>query len=305
MNEFDDDLGRRLGRLGTSPNDSAAALAAVRVRSRQLHRRRSAVRATLATGVLALGATAMVVTNDARRDGGGERVSIANGGSTTAGQVAISSATTSTTTTSTTTASTTTSTAPTSTTSAATTSAATTAPLTIQGPPASATSPPSAAPIVTTKPSATTQPKSPPSSSATTKPSPSSPPTPSTASTVTTQPADTTVATTSPRSTRPPKRSTTTRPSTSTGPGSTSEPAPTTAVAPPQTFSCAGGSITVRLQGKRMVVVSGPTPAEGFEVKESKFSGQKIEVKFVGGDDQEVTLKIRIRDGVIVQESGN
>jgi hypothetical protein len=61
----------------------------------------------------------------------------------------------------------------------------------------------------------------------------------------------------------------------------------------------------VRLQGKRIALVSGPNPAAGFEVKESKFSGQKVEIKFVGNGDREFTLKIRIRDGVIVQESGD
>jgi hypothetical protein len=283
MNEFDDDLGRRLGRLGTSPNDSATALAAVRARSQQLHRRRGAVRVTLATGVLALGATAVVVANDARRDGIGERVSVATVGSTTAIDATTISITTMATTTSTMPPTTVALATVPPTTVASTTSTTTTtaSPITTQSPAASVASSPSTAPTATTKPSGTSQPQSPPSSSATTVPS------------------------TSPGSTRPPKRSSTTRPSTTTVPGSTSEPTQTTAEAASQTFSCAGGSITVRLQGKRIVPVSGPTPAEGFEVKESKFSGQRIEVKFVGGDDQEVTLKIRIRDGVIVQESGN
>jgi hypothetical protein len=68
-----------------------------------------------------------------------------------------------------------------------------------------------------------------------------------------------------------------------------------------QTFSCAGGSITVRTEGARIVVVSGPTPAAGYVVGEQKVESDKVEIRFDG--PTEAQLKLRLRGGIIVEEA--
>jgi hypothetical protein len=96
-----------------------------------------------------------------------------------------------------------------------------------------------------------------------------------------TTPGNTTPGNTTPGSTNPPA----TNPP-ATDPPSTNPPAPVT-----QTFSNAGGSITVRLQNGSLSLVGSPTPASGYTYEIRKNGGTRVEVRFDNGTD---TVDIRV-----------
>ncbi len=73
-----------------------------------------------------------------------------------------------------------------------------------------------------------------------------------------------------------------------------------------QTFSGAGGSITVRQDGDRLTVVAA-NPSSGFQANEDRQSGSRVQVTFKS-DDHQTQISVRLSDGVMkpnVDEQGD
>jgi hypothetical protein len=280
---LDDDLGRQLSRLGARSTNSASALKAVHTRAGRLRRRRAVLRTSVAGGVLALSGGVAVALNAQRTAGVVEKLQAADRNgvvTTTRSSAAIAAPSTGSLTTLNT----------------ATSSGA------AELEQISAVDPTTIAPLT----NSVSVPGNVLGSSASTI-------VPSTArvSSTTRRPATTTtsIASTAPTSSVVPVSSTepgssSSEPSstvTSSSSTSTSTAPSTTTLGVARSFSCAGGTISVRAQGDRLVVVSGPTAAAGYVIGEQKINRDEIEVKFAG--PTECAIKLKLSNGDVVQES--
>ncbi len=84
--------------------------------------------------------------------------------------------------------------------------------------------------------------------------------------------------------------------------GSTPTSVPSTNVPfGPRTFSGQGGSVTVRRQGDRVIVVSAD-PAGGFDAAVVDGSGRRVEVRFTSGDGHVTRIRVSLEDGRLVPD---
>ncbi|CAN0350088.1 unnamed protein product, partial [Phaeothamnion confervicola] len=84
--------------------------------------------------------------------------------------------------------------------------------------------------------------------------------------------------------------------------GSTPTTVPTTSVpVGPRTFSGQGGSITVRRQGDRVVVLSAD-PAGGFDAVIVDGGGRRVEVRFTSGDGHVTRIRVSLEDARLVPD---
>jgi hypothetical protein len=79
--------------------------------------------------------------------------------------------------------------------------------------------------------------------------------------------------------------------------------ASTTAVGGRQTFSSAGGGVTIEFDGRRMRIVS-VDPAAGYTAEVAKAEFDRIEVRFRGGSG-EAQLRLTVERGRVVQQPNN
>ena len=106
--------------------------------------------------------------------------------------------------------------------------------------------------------------------------------------------ADTTASTEVVETSMPETESTEAAGSSNGSSGSRSTPAPSFTT---QTFSSAGGSITVRQDGEHLTLV-GVTAAPGFETDENRKSGSRVEVMFRSKDHRS-EISVRLSDGIM------
>jgi hypothetical protein len=85
-----------------------------------------------------------------------------------------------------------------------------------------------------------------------------------------------------------------------TSPPAVNPPITAPATAPPtaqtQTFSCAGGSVTVRWTPAGLLLVS-VSPAAGWTIEDQVARSDRVEARFGAADQQESELRLRLRDG--------